>query len=154
MSEMKAAAQTKADAESTPDAPAIAATANGVGICFVRGASLPDPKEIPRGTGKQTRSPRLDTVEDLTRDEVEDLIAAANSPVEDKVRNDWRAKPDHPLCFRETAAATKELSLFGGCGFHQKDRFRTRRSSHCGSIRDHNRRSRRQEIVEPFDKCR
>lgn len=55
----------------------IAAAANGVGICFIRGASLPDPKKTLRGAGKQTRSLRLATVEDLTRDGVEELIAAA-----------------------------------------------------------------------------
>lgn len=31
----------------------IAAAANGVGICFTHGASLPDPKKILSGTGKQ-----------------------------------------------------------------------------------------------------
>src|SRR5438046_7383277 len=33
----------------------IAAAANGVGLCFIRGASLPDPAKILQGSGKQTR---------------------------------------------------------------------------------------------------
>src|SRR6476469_5684946 len=32
----------------------IAAAANGVGLCFIRGASLPDPAGILHGSGKQT----------------------------------------------------------------------------------------------------
>src|SRR5260370_15246903 len=37
----------------------IAAAANGVGLCFVRGASLPDPDKVLQGSGKQTRFVRL-----------------------------------------------------------------------------------------------
>src|SRR5690242_21961937 len=37
----------------------IAAAANGVGLCFIRGASLPDPKKVLIGSGKQTRFLRL-----------------------------------------------------------------------------------------------
>ena len=37
----------------------IAAAANGVGLCFVRGASLPDPDKVLLGSGKQTRFVRL-----------------------------------------------------------------------------------------------
>ena len=33
----------------------IAAAANGVGLCFIHGAALPDPKKILGGSGKQTR---------------------------------------------------------------------------------------------------
>src|SRR6266480_6763857 len=32
----------------------MAAGANGVGLCFLRGASLPDPKKILLGSGNQT----------------------------------------------------------------------------------------------------
>jgi hypothetical protein len=32
----------------------IAAAANGVGLCFIRGASLPDPAKMLLGSGKQT----------------------------------------------------------------------------------------------------
>src|SRR5258706_791926 len=37
----------------------VAAGANGVGLCFVRGARLPDPKKILLGSGNQTRFIRL-----------------------------------------------------------------------------------------------
>src|SRR5262245_53286743 len=33
----------------------LAAAANGVGLCFLYGASLPDPKKVLTGAGKQTR---------------------------------------------------------------------------------------------------
>ncbi|HEV2827285.1 MAG TPA: hypothetical protein VGW76_06735 [Pyrinomonadaceae bacterium] len=53
------------------------AAANGVGMCFLRGITLPDPKKILRGSGNQTRSIRLESVDVLARPEVEALIAAA-----------------------------------------------------------------------------
>ena len=55
----------------------IAASANGVGLCFIRGASLPDPHKILLGSGNQTRFIRIGSAEMLTRPEVEVLIAAA-----------------------------------------------------------------------------
>lgn len=55
----------------------IAAGANGVGLCFIRGASLPDPHKILLGSGKQTRFIRIGSVEVVARPEVEALIAAA-----------------------------------------------------------------------------
>jgi len=55
----------------------IAAAANGVGLCFIRGASLPDPHKLLLGSGKQTRFLRLGSAEVLTRPEVEALIVAA-----------------------------------------------------------------------------
>jgi hypothetical protein len=55
----------------------IAAAANGVGLCFIRGASLPDPHKTLLGSGKQTRFIRIESAEVLTRPEVEALIAAA-----------------------------------------------------------------------------
>jgi hypothetical protein len=55
----------------------IAAGANGVGLCFIRGASLPDPQKILLGSGKQTRFVRLESAAVLARPEVEVLIAAA-----------------------------------------------------------------------------
>jgi hypothetical protein len=38
----------------------IAAGANGVGLCFVHGARLPDPKKVLQGSGNQTRFIRLE----------------------------------------------------------------------------------------------
>jgi len=55
----------------------IAAGANGVGLCFIRGARLPDPHKILLGSGKQTRFIRLPSATVLDRPEVEALLAAA-----------------------------------------------------------------------------
>jgi hypothetical protein len=55
----------------------IAAGANGVGLCFIRGAGLPDPKKILLGSGNQTRFIRLDSADVLKRPEVQALISAA-----------------------------------------------------------------------------
>src|SRR6185503_4637246 len=37
----------------------MAAGANGVGLCFIRGASLPDPDKVLLGSGTQTRFIRI-----------------------------------------------------------------------------------------------
>lgn len=55
----------------------LTAAANGIGLCFIRGTSLPDPKKILLGSGSQTRFIRLETKEVLERPEVEALIDAA-----------------------------------------------------------------------------
>lgn len=55
----------------------IAARANGVGLCFIRGASLPDPKKLLLGSGKQTRFIRMESARQLSHPDVEALIAAA-----------------------------------------------------------------------------
>jgi hypothetical protein len=55
----------------------MAARANGVGLCFIHGASLPDPKKVLLGSGNQTRFIRIESVEVLERPEVKALIAAA-----------------------------------------------------------------------------
>jgi hypothetical protein len=55
----------------------IAARANGVGLCFINGAALPDPKKVLLGSGKQTRFIRLESAAVLARPEVEALVAAA-----------------------------------------------------------------------------
>lgn len=55
----------------------MAAGASGVGLCFIRGASLPDPKNVLLGSGKQTRFLRLDSADDLDRPEVRALIRSA-----------------------------------------------------------------------------
>jgi hypothetical protein len=55
----------------------LTAGANGVGLCFIHGASLPDPKKILLGAGNQTRFIRLASPDVLERPEVESLIAAA-----------------------------------------------------------------------------
>src|SRR5262245_34148505 len=55
----------------------IAARANGVGLCFIRGATLPDPGKLLLGSGNQTRFIRLESPEVLDRPGVEALVAAA-----------------------------------------------------------------------------
>ena len=55
----------------------IAAGANGVGLCFIRGASLPDPHKILLGSGTQTRFIRVESAQTLVRPEVEELMVAA-----------------------------------------------------------------------------
>src|SRR6202158_4525848 len=53
----------------------MAAGANGVGLCFIHGASLPDPKKVLLGSGSQTRFIRIDSPQVLERREVKALIA-------------------------------------------------------------------------------
>ena len=55
----------------------IAAAANGVGLCFVRGASLPDPEKVLLGSGKQTRFVRLPSANVLDRPVVQTLLSVA-----------------------------------------------------------------------------
>jgi len=55
----------------------IAAGANGVGLSFYRGATLPDPHRILLGSGNQNRFIRIETAATLARPEVEALIGAA-----------------------------------------------------------------------------
>jgi hypothetical protein len=55
----------------------IAARANGVGLCFLYGAKLPDPKKLLQGSGNQTRFIRLPSADVLKRPEVEALVVAA-----------------------------------------------------------------------------
>jgi hypothetical protein len=55
----------------------IAAAANGIGLAFLRGALLPDPKKILLGAGKQNRFIRLPTVEPFRKPEVLALIRGA-----------------------------------------------------------------------------
>jgi uncharacterized protein DUF1801 len=66
--------------------------ANGVGLCFIHGAKLPDPKKILRGSGNQTRSIHLDSADVLARPEVEALIAAAIARAKTPFRADTRGK--------------------------------------------------------------
>jgi len=55
----------------------IAAAANGVGLSFYYGATLPDPHGILLGSGNQNRFIRIEAAEMLASPEVEALIAAA-----------------------------------------------------------------------------
>lgn len=55
----------------------LAAAANGVGLSFFYGATLPDPQKILLGSGTQNRFVRLPTAATLTEPAVEALIKAA-----------------------------------------------------------------------------
>jgi hypothetical protein len=55
----------------------IAAASNGVGLCFAHGASLPDPKKVLTGAGRQTRFLRLESASALDRPETEALLSVA-----------------------------------------------------------------------------
>jgi hypothetical protein len=55
----------------------IAARANGVGLCFIHGARLPDPKRLLQGSGNQTRFIRLESAARLSHPDVEALVALA-----------------------------------------------------------------------------
>ena len=55
----------------------IACGANGVGLCFIHGATLPDPQRILLGSGNQTRFIRLDSTDVLKRPEVVELLQRA-----------------------------------------------------------------------------
>jgi hypothetical protein len=57
----------------------LAARANGVGLCFIHGATLPDPKQVLLGSGSQTRFIRLESPQVLERPEVKALLAAATA---------------------------------------------------------------------------
>src|SRR4026209_2735430 len=46
-----------------------AAAADGVGLCFIQGAKLKDPKRILKGSGNQTRFLRLESADMLASDE-------------------------------------------------------------------------------------
>jgi Domain of unknown function (DU1801) len=70
----------------------IAAAANGVGLCFLRGAALKDPKRILTGSGNQTRFLRLESADVLERAEVEALLAAAMMQPKTPFRETGRGK--------------------------------------------------------------
>ncbi len=55
----------------------IAAAANGVGLAFYHGATLPDPHNVLLGSGSQNRFLRLETADVLARPEVAALMDAA-----------------------------------------------------------------------------
>jgi len=57
----------------------LTAGANGLGLCFIHGAKLPDPKKQLLGSGRQTRFIRLPSGDVLKHPDVETLIAAAIS---------------------------------------------------------------------------
>jgi hypothetical protein len=70
----------------------IAAAANGVGLSFYHGASLPDPHKLLSGSGSQNRFIRIESVGTLARPSVEELIAAAIAQAERPLAASGRGK--------------------------------------------------------------
>ena len=70
----------------------IAAGANGVGLCFVRGASFPDADKILQGSGKQTRFLRLPSADVIDRPAVQRLLSIAAERTHTPLRPTGRGK--------------------------------------------------------------
>jgi hypothetical protein len=70
----------------------LAAAANGVGLSFYHGASLPDPHQLLLGSGTQNRFIRIESVGMLARPAVEELLAAAIAQAERPLPSSGRGK--------------------------------------------------------------
>jgi Domain of unknown function (DU1801). len=68
----------------------MAAGSNGIGLCFIHGASLSDPKKILLGSGNQTRFIRLESADVLARPEIKALLAAAIAQAKTPFRSTGR----------------------------------------------------------------
>jgi hypothetical protein len=64
----------------------IAAAANGVGICFIYGAKLPDPDGLLQGSGKQTRFLRLSDGSELKDPRVQELLSIADQQAKNPMK--------------------------------------------------------------------
>ena len=70
----------------------IAAGANGIGLSFYYGATLPDPHKLLQGSGSQNRFIRIKSVATLAQPEVEELIAAAVAQAESPLPRTGKGK--------------------------------------------------------------
>jgi hypothetical protein len=68
------------------------AAANGLGLSFYYGATLPDPHKLLLGSGSQNRFIRIESAATLARPEVEELIAAAVAQAERPLPQNGRGK--------------------------------------------------------------
>jgi hypothetical protein len=68
------------------------AAANGVGLCFIHGARLPDPSRLLRGAGNQTRFIRLPSPEVMEQPEVAALLSAAAAYAKTPLRGEGRGR--------------------------------------------------------------
>jgi len=64
--------------------------ANGIGLCFIHGARLRDPKKLLHGSGSQTRFIRLPSADVLSEPDVEALLAAAIAQARTPLRAEGR----------------------------------------------------------------
>jgi len=78
----------------------IAAGANGVGLCFLGGWSLPDPSKILQGSGKLNRFIRVPSVAVLARPDVDALIDAAVK----QARTPWPSRSAAKTIIRSVSA--------------------------------------------------
>jgi hypothetical protein len=78
----------------------IASGANGVSVCFLHGARLPDPKKILLGSGTQTRFIRVPSADVLKRPEVEALLSLAVA----KARTPFPTTGERTLVIRSVSA--------------------------------------------------
>lgn len=70
----------------------LAVNAKGIGLSFYHGASLPDPRRILQGSGKQNRFVRLDGAATLRRPEIEELLDAAEAESDPPFAKSGRGK--------------------------------------------------------------
>ena len=70
----------------------IAAGANGIGLSFYCGSTLPDPHQLLQGSGSQNRFIRIESMATLARPEVEELIAAAVAQAESPLPRTGKGK--------------------------------------------------------------
>lgn len=70
----------------------LAAAANGVGLSFYRGASVPDPHKLLLGSGSQNRFLRLPSAKVLDEPEVAALIDAAVEQARTPLRDSGKGK--------------------------------------------------------------
>ena len=68
----------------------IAAAANGVGLSFYYGSTVPDPKKLLLGSGAQNRFIRLPSIEQLRSPDVRTLIHAAVGQAKTPLSNSGR----------------------------------------------------------------
>jgi hypothetical protein len=78
----------------------IAARANGLGICFIHGAALSDPKRLLLGSGTQTRFIRVQAARELADPDVEALIGQAVS----RMKTPFPARGRGKLIIRSVSA--------------------------------------------------
>ena len=71
---------------------AIAAAANGLRLVFNQGPTLPDPKKLLLGSGKQTRFIRVESPKMLSLPEIEALLQAAMDQATTPLRPSGRGK--------------------------------------------------------------
>jgi hypothetical protein len=78
----------------------LAAQAKGVGLCFLQGASLPDPNRLLKGSGNVVRSIRLESPAMLDRPEVRALMKVAL----ERAKRPIDPKGEHRLIIKSVSA--------------------------------------------------